>query len=246
MSAERVIFSNTRGEELVGILHGGRGDTAVISCHGMLSNKDGSKHQMLADDLDHRGVACLRFDFAGHGESQGSLFDLSLSGRIADLQAAIEYLVKRGIKRFGLFGSSLGGAVALLTAARDERVVAIATLAAVGHPAQLIERNAAAMHGFETQGYVETEDGRIGRNFLDDAREHNLIAAVRVLHAPLLVIHGEEDDVVPSSDGHDIATTARNASLEMIAGVGHRFEEPGLLRPIVRQVVEFFLTNLGL
>lgn len=245
MTGERVDFCNARGERLAGRVHGALHTTAVISCHGMLSSKEGHKHVLLAHEISHAGLGFLRFDFAGCGESEGSLYDLSLSDRVADLDAALDYLARRGVERFGLFGSSLGGAVALLAAARDERVVAIATVAAVGHPALLIEANTYACNAFDTQGYVDTDDGPIGRGFLDDAREHNVIASVRVLRAPLLVFHGEDDRVVPSSDAHDIAVAARNVSLEMVAGVGHQFDNPGVLRPLVEQVVQFFTTHLA-
>ena len=164
------------------------------------------------------GLACLRFDFAGRGASEGRLEDLCFSAQVDDLEAAVELLASLGTERLGLFGSSMGGAVALLTAARDERVVAIATLAAIGHAAAAVERNPTAIAAFESKGYLETVEGRLSRKLWDDAREHDILSAVRVLHAPLLVIHGENDDVVPVSDAHDIAATARNASLEIISG----------------------------
>ncbi len=237
-------FVNGRGERLAGVLHGRLDGAAVISCHGMLSTKDGPKHVHLAEALEREGVPVLRFDFAGRGQSEGSLYDLSYSSQVADLEAAIEYLAGRGVERVGLFGSSLGGAVALLAAARDERVVAVATLAAIAHAAEIFERVPDVVAAFETKGYYETVEGRIGRQLLDDAREHNILASVRVLHAPLLVVHGEDDEVVPVSDAHDIAATARNASLELVAGAGHRFDQPAQYRPIVRDIVRFLAAKL--
>lgn len=245
MSAASLFFANRRGERLAAVLHGEPGEVAVICCHGMLSTKDGPKHVMLAEELERAGLPCLRFDFAGRGASEGRLEDLCFSGQVDDLEAAIELLAARGVRRVGLFGSSMGGAVALLAASRDERVVAIATLAAIGHAAAAIERNPTAMAAFESKGYLETVEGRIGRKLWDDAREHDVISAVRVLHAPLLVIHGEDDDIVPVSDAHDIAATARNASLEIVSGAGHRFDQPGQFRPVVRDVTRFFVEKLG-
>jgi pimeloyl-ACP methyl ester carboxylesterase len=245
VSGEPVVFVNDRGQRLAGVLHGRLGETAVVSCHGMLSTKSGRKHVLVSEELSRRGIPVLRFDFAGRGESEGSLFELSYSSQMADLAAALDYLASRGVRRFGLFGSSLGGAVALLAAARDERVIAIATLAAIGHAAAAIERREDVLTAFETRGYIETSEGRIGRGLLEDARSHDILAAVRVLRATLLVIHGEDDDVVPVSDAHDIATSARNASLELIAGAGHSFDEPQRLRPVIRHVTDFFADTLG-
>src|SRR5688572_13155365 len=115
----RVEFKNPRGQTLVGAVNGAIADALVISCHGMLSNKDGPKHLLLARQLEERRVPVLRFDFAGRGESDGSLYDLTFSNEVEDLAAAIDAFAARGVTRFAVFGSSMGGAVALLAAARD-------------------------------------------------------------------------------------------------------------------------------
>lgn len=242
--AVRVEFDNRRGQRLVGLLHGEPEGVAVISCHGMLSDKGGMKHQRLADELSARGLATLRFDFAGRGESQGSLYELSYSNEVEDLDAAIDFLARRGVERIGLFGSSMGGAVALLAASHDERVAAVATLAAVGHPAELAERYPEHVASWQERGYIETSAGRLGRGFFDDALERDVISAVRVLHIPLLVVHGSEDTVVSPSDALDIASAARRVALDMVEGADHRFSDPVHLRPTMQRVADFLSTAL--
>ncbi len=240
MSDPRTVrFTNCRGERLVGILHGELGRTAAICCHGMLSTKDSAKHTRVAETLAAEGIAALRFDFAGCGESEGDFAETSYSSRVDDLKAAVEHLVGLGAERLVLFGSSMGGAVALLTAARDERIVAIATLAAVGYPAHIEERHPEMVAAIREQGFVDTPQGRIGRTFVDDALLHDVISAVRVLLAPVLAIHGGEDEIVPVWDSHDIATAARNASLLIIDGADHRFSDPDHLQPAIDEIVQF-------
>lgn len=239
-----VTFVNCRKQRLAGMLHGDSGTVGVICCHGMMSDKSGTKQIAVARALAARGIPSLRFDFAGHGESEGRLYDMSYSNRMSDLQAAVEYMTGRGYARLGLFGSSMGGAIALLAAARDERIVAIATLAAVAHPADLFEANEAAMTSWQTLGYVETTQGRIGKDLLDDARQHDVLWAVGVLRAPVLVLHSEDDDTVPVADAHDIATTARNASLELTSAAGHRYANPQDLRPAVDRIASFLEDQL--
>lgn len=211
----------------------------------MLSTKNGTKHRLLADELEKRGVACLRFDFAGCGESEGRLFDMTYTREMEDVDAAIEFLAARGVLALGLFGSSMGGAVALLAAARDERVVAIVTLAAVAHPELLAERHLEEVASWDARGYIETLEGPIGRGLYDDAKGHDVIAAVRVLRAPLLVLHGEEDEVVPVDDAHDIATAARNVCLEVVSGADHRFTNAVHLRPAMVQAADFLAGHLS-
>ncbi len=245
MSGQLVSFENSRGQRLVGVLHGEPGRAAVISCHGMFSSKDGTKHLLLTELLAARGVPVLRFDAAGRGESEGRLFDLTFSGNMEDLDRAITFLAARGVERVGLFGSSMGGAVALLAAARDERVVAVATLAAVGYPAQLAERHPDFVAAWLSQGWADTEAGPLGRAFYDDALAHDVVAAVQHLRIPILVVHGERDGVVPVGDALDIAAAARCVSLEVVDGADHRFSDPVHLRPTMRTIADFLATSLG-
>jgi dienelactone hydrolase len=210
----------------------------------MFSSKDGVKHLALAEALAAHGVAVLRFDFAGAGESEGSLYDLSYSARMQDLDAALTFLASRGVSRFGLFGSSMGGAVAYLAAARDERVVAIATVAAVGQPGRLAEARPDAVAAWHEQGYFDAPEGRISRAFLDDSLAHDVCSAVSILRASILVVHGEEDTVVPPSDAHDIASAARHARLELVPGADHEFSRPVHLRPMIQGVARFLADAL--
>lgn len=245
MNQNAVEFLNRRGQKLVGVLHGQLQSKAVISLHGMLSDKNGHKHILLAEYLAKYDLPTLRFDFAGRGDSDGSLWDLSYTNEVEDLDAAIEFLSGRGVKHFGLFGSSMGGAVALLGAARDERIKAVATLAAVGHPANIGETNPAEVDAWLSQGFIETEAGKIGRGFYDDALSHDVIATVRVLVAPILVLHGEEDTVVPQTDALDIAAVARDVTLEIVLGADHRFSNPVHLRPALKKVSDFLANVLS-
>ena len=243
-NGERVCCINGRGEELVGLLLGQSGLSLVICCHDMFTDKSDLKYVRLCQELASLGVPSLRFDFSGCGESSGRLFDLSYSRQMDDLGSVIDFAASMGACRIGLFGSSMGGAVALLGAARDERVVAVATLGAVGHPEDIAERCPRAVERWRATGWIDTQAGRIGSGFLQDARQHDVIGAVGVLLAPVLVIHGEEDEVVDPSDAHDIACAARRAILELVPGADHGFSRQEHLRPAIRRVAQFLAAHL--
>lgn len=245
MSAQAVAFENARQERLAGTLHNGVQPAMVITCHGLFSNKDTAKHVFLAECMASHAVGTLRFDFAGCGASDGRLLGTSYSHRMQDLDAAIAYVCAQGAERIAVFGSSVGGAVALLCAARDERIVAVATLGAVAHPAELLERHPQACDDFARLGYADLPQGRLGPEFYYDSLAHEVVAAVGVLHAPLLVLHGLEDLVVPCSDAHDIAAAARNASLELVDGADHAFSHVVHMRPAMMRVAKFLASHLG-
>ena len=81
-------------------------------------------------------------------------------------------------------------------------------------------------------------------SFLDDALTHDVVSAVRVIRAPLWVVHGVEDATVPVSDAHDIAAAARAASLNLVAGADHRFSTALHMRPAMKSIAEFLVREL--
>lgn len=236
---EHFHFENCRGELLSGVLEGASSEAAVICCHGMLSSKDGEKVTSLTKRLRERGLWGLRFDFSGRGESEGASFDLTYSRQMQDLDAAVDVLFRRGVKKVVVFGSSMGGAVALLAAARDERIVGVATIAAVAYPGLIEERYPVDIAAWRDRGYIDVEGETIGLSFLEDALAHDVVSAVSVIQAPLLVIHGIEDRTVPVSDADDIAAASCNVRLHLVDGADHRFSNLQHLRPCLDEIVDF-------
>ncbi|WP_348662668.1 alpha/beta hydrolase [Chlamydia vaughanii] len=91
----------------------------VIILHGLASNKIGSKrsHVQLAEKLTEQGIAALRVDLPGHGDAEGSLYDFSFHDYITCAHEIISYgysLNNIDTKNVAVFGSSLGGTIALM------------------------------------------------------------------------------------------------------------------------------------
>jgi|MDSW01.2.fsa_nt_gb pimeloyl-ACP methyl ester carboxylesterase len=239
-----IYFKNSRGQELAGIVEGESSEVGVICCHGMLSVKDGPKHSQIVSGVADKGMMGMRFDFAGRGESDGHIFDLTYSNQIEDLAAAIGWMSAQGVRRIGVFGSSMGGAVALLTAAEQDIVSAVATVAAVAYPKLLTRRYPDEVADWKERGFIEIEGVKIGSQFIEDARRQDVIGAVIKADVPLLVIHGLEDRVVPVSDADDIAAAAESVSMCLVEGADHRFSGARHLKMLVDDVVDFFHANL--
>ncbi len=129
---ERIAFTSARGFALVGRLilptSLGRHPTVVFA-HGRGSGKDSPRNVAVAEALRDRGFAAFLFDFTGHGESEGKPDDSTQQQQVHDLAAALDTLAKiddvdaRGL---GVVGASSGAAVAVLTAAQDVRIRALA------------------------------------------------------------------------------------------------------------------------
>lgn len=94
---------------------------AVVMCHGWSRDKNGSKYLMLRDTLEKRKIASLRFDFYGHGDSDGELNQFDAEIGVTNITSAVNYLRNLGYqkRRIGVVGSCAGGEYALLYAAEN-------------------------------------------------------------------------------------------------------------------------------
>ena len=247
-----VTLGSRRGVRLAGVLHlpaGARdpaGFPAVVLCHGMESTKEGAKHQALAGRLAARGYVCLRFDFSYVGESEGSFEDLTISGEVDDLAGACEFLWERGTAALGLVGSSLGGTVAVLFAGSEQRVRALATIAAVSRPLGIAERmGAEAVAEWRRRGYRNEGGGRLKSDFLDDLVRVDVLAAARCVKAATLVLHGDGDEVVPVDDAHALyEALPQPKELALTAGCDHRFSDPAHLAMLLDRTLDWMDTHL--
>ena len=247
-------MTSRRGIRLAGLLHrpAGVADFAagpvIVLCHGMESSKEGTKHQALAAKLTADGYPCLRFDFSYVGESGGRFEDITISGEVEDLGGAIDFLTVRGATTFGIIGSSLGGTVAVLFAGDDPRVRALVTIAAVALPLGIIERmDPTAVESWRQHGLRGESGGRIGRGFLEDLEVVDVLTAARRLTAATLVVHGDDDQVVPVADAYALyAALPEPKALAITPACDHRFSDPTHLDALLDRTIDWIATRLPL
>jgi alpha-beta hydrolase superfamily lysophospholipase len=251
MSVEhRVSFPNKRGQKLIGIVHNAaarEAHAAVILCHGMESSKESEKIVTLSQQLADRGILALRFDFAGSGESEGKFEEMTYSGEVEDLRATYEFVMKYRPKKIGLFGSSMGGTVALLFAAQEKSVAALVTIAAPVHPERFSERLSTPeeTRQWRAQGFIEYHGRRLNVSLLQDLEVLDVPKAARKISCPVLVIHGDKDDIVPVEDGRELfAELAAPKQLCIIAGSGHRLTEPAHLQKALAESIDWLTSQL--
>lgn len=250
LEGERVTFPSRRGNRLVGRFHYAAGSASaggVILCHGMESTKEGAKHRELADRLSRAGLAVLRFDFSYVGESEGEFVDLTVRGEVEDLGGAWDWFLGRCAGPMGLFGSSLGGTVALLFASGEPRVRTLAVIAALGRPARILEEiRPTELERWRKEGIVSLGGVRLKRSFLEDVESLDVIGACRRISCPALVAHGSEDRVVPASDAVEItAAIGGKAELKIYPGADHRFTDPEHLARLLDDCSCWLANHLG-
>lgn len=241
-SQQQVRLVVSKSLRLAGVLHRPaevRG-SGVVLCHGMLAGKESPKHRELARRLCRLGHLVLRFDFAGRGESQGSLLELTISSQVEQCRQALELLRSKGARRLALVGSSLGGTTALAVAAHDG-CAGLVTMAAPARLDRLGIRlvGEAGIAEWRRRGWYELEGERVGYRLVEDARHYDITALAAQVGCPWLILHGERDELVPPDDARLLAAANPAARLQVVAGADHRFSSDKHFRQVIDQAVSF-------
>jgi len=205
--------------------------TAVLYVHGFASSQAGEKAAFFRRRLTEKGLGFCSFDLQGHGESGGSLFDLTLSRNLADIGRVHGLLAARGLRRLILFGSSMGGGSALWYAAFHPDDVAAAVLIAPSMEMDkgLLERigpeaarrwQSTGRHLFEH----ELGSAEIGWDLIEDLRSFRLERLQAIYRTPTLIFQGKRDESVSWRSVVDFAMgcSFENLTVHLMADAGHR------------------------
>ena len=205
-----VRFPNAAGQSLAGRLDlppNGTPRAYALYAHCFTCGKDVRAAVNIGRALAREGIAMLRFDLTGLGESEGSFADTTFSGNVADLKAAARFLAENYQAPKILIGHSLGG-TAVLEAAHDiPSSVAVATIGAPADPEHVAMLLGPAREVIENEG--EADVTLVGRKFhfkkafLDDLKMRPWADNLKGLRKALLVFHSPADTTV------DISNAAR-------------------------------------
>jgi dienelactone hydrolase len=243
---------------------------SVIICHGFKGFAHWAFFPYLARTLAQDGVTAITFDFSGSGigadresfTEEGAFAGNTFSRELEDLELIQEYA--RRMKwiqgKFGLFGHSRGGGMAILYAATEAaNVNALVTWAAISYPNRWSPEDVIT---WRKRGHTDITNSRTGQvmrletDLLDDVELHgktklNIEAAAGKIRAPWLIIHGTADETVPSSEAEHLHSLSRGMStLRLIEGANHGFgathplgKAPAGLEQVVQETAKFFVRN---
>jgi dipeptidyl aminopeptidase/acylaminoacyl peptidase len=229
MTVEKVFFENGKGQKLAAWLHVPEGDgpfAAVVRAHGYKSSKDGSTSVALAEEF--ADFVFLRFDFHGHGESEGDPEKIDAAQCVDDMKQAVEY-VKNHDKvdptRIGITGTSLGGLATTLTALHPDVAVAVPVC-----PVSDFEP-------FRVRDIKYFE-------LLDEMGKTNVYAQAEKITCPVLIIHGDKDTIVPISQSMELVKHLRRGTLHVVVGGNHWFGDGEHFNQMIENTVDFLREHL--
>ncbi len=217
MRSRKLHFENARGQRLSAVMDlpvDGKPRACALFAHCFTCSKNLKAISNINRALTQRGIAVLRFDFTGLGQSEGDFADTNFSSNVEDLVSAAEFMAREYDAPRILIGHSLGGAAVLVTAQHIPSVVAVASIAAPSDPAHVAHLFAEHRETLETEGEVELQLAgrpfRIRKQFLDDIAEAPLHEAIASLDRALLVLHSPVDETVEVEHARRIYEAARH------------------------------------
>lgn len=201
--------------ELSGLLELPESDTRcyALFAHCFSCGKDIAAASRVSRALAQHGIAVLRFDFTGLGNSDGDFANTNFSSNLDDLVAAADYLREHYAAPTILIGHSLGGAAVLAMARRVPEAAAVVTIAAPYRADHVLQNFADELSEIKREGEVEVSLGGrrfpIRKQFLDDLANHDTMDLGKLKKA-LLIMHSPVDTTVAIDEAEKIYREAKH------------------------------------
>lgn len=203
MPSKKVVFINKNGYKLSARLElplNSQPDAYAVFAHVFTGSKSLSATRHISRALTLNGIAVLRFDFTGLGESEGDFSDTNFSSNVEDLLAACRFLRDNYSPPNIMIGHSLGGAASVFAAAKVDSIKAVATIGAPSEPDHVTHLLTSKIEDIEKTGMAQVNIGgqifTIKKHFLDDLRSKDMYKIVKNLNKAILVLHSPQDTVV--------------------------------------------------
>ena len=252
---ERVIIQGDHGKLVADLQTPGvmpRKCPIVILCHGFTGNRNGGLEESIARGLEVLGIASIRFDFNGHGESEGDFQQMTVPNEIEDARHVYDWVRRDGrFGKIGIEGHSQGGVVtAMLAGLLGEKALqgGVVLLA----PEGVIRDDAIRGQTGGQQGsladpqdppeYVEVWGHRLGRDYIKTAFWLPIYETAAGYKGPACIIHGTSDRTVPYTYGLRFHQQWKKSEWHLLDHYDHGFSPHP--EEAVKLAIEFFVRQL--
>ncbi len=201
IKSEKYEFENSEGQQLAGRLElPDSPQSFAIFAHCFTCSKNVKAATRISRELAEQGIAVLRFDFTGLGNSEGDFSNTNFSSNVDDLIAASDALRESHRAPQLLVGHSLGGTAVLMAAGQIGEIRAAATIGSPAEPEHVTKMFGNQLHQIENRGEFQVDlAGRqftIQKQFVDDVRSTDTKAWLRSLKKAVLICHSPIDKQV--------------------------------------------------
>lgn len=217
MPSKKIEFTNLNGYKLTAKLElplTKNPEAYVVFAHAFTGSKNLSATRHISRSLTLHGLAVLRFDFTGLGESEGEFADTNFTSNVEDILAACRYLRDHYESPKIIIGHSLGGAASIFAASQVDSVTAVATIGTPSEPEHVTHLLESSIEDIEKNGKAQVNIGgqvyTIKKQFLDDLKSKNMYSVVSDLDKALLVLHSPQDRIVQIENAAKIYHAAKH------------------------------------
>lgn len=214
------------------VLSAGEKCPMVMILHGFMGNKGGQLNELIADSLQAHGIASVRFDFNGHGESEGDFSKMTVLNEIEDAKKVYDYVATLPyVDAVAVSGHSQGGVVASMLAGElgSKKIRAVALMA----PAGVIREDAIRGSAFgkscnplDPPESVELFEGKkLGRDYIVTAFSLPIYETAAPYDGPAFIVHGTGDRLVPYTYGERFHKLWKNSEYVLLDGFDHGFTQ---------------------
>jgi uncharacterized protein len=221
---------------LRGMLHipeGVKGKIPIVCIfHGFTGNKM-EPHFIfvkLSRMLEAKGIASVRFDFSGSGESDGYFINMTISKELNEAKAILDFVKSQDFvdtNKIGIVGLSMGGAVAsMLAGDRRSDIQTLCLWAPAGNMGELVmrDRTDEELTIMRSIGFVDLGGLLLGIDFIDDIKNLDIFEKASHYDKNVLILHGDKDQAVPlSTSERYLEIYETRAALHIIEGGDHTF-----------------------
>lgn len=230
-------------------LPNGKSKPVILFIHGFKGFKDWGHFNLLADTFAKNGFVFVKLNLSHNGTTPEQPLDFAdleafgnnnFSIELDDIGLLIDYLLEgrseipaqeADFHRLALIGHSRGGGLALLKAAEDPRVKAVATWAGIHDlsqrwPEEFIEewRKKGVQYIFNSRTNQQMPlYYQLAQNYVDNKERLDIPTAVSNLKQPLLILHGSSDETLPYQMAEEMKRWKPDAELFIIKGANHTF-----------------------
>lgn len=204
----------------------------VIICHGLGGNQNEPFISKIAADALADGMGVVRFDFNGHGDSDGTFEKMDAINIQEDLRNVIAWTINQSFtKNVSLVGHSLGGIVVGMVAPEysDKDISGIVMLAPGGvAPDLMLMGN---FYGFKFDPWNPPDyipignNRRLGKNYIESMRDLPIYQTARKYYGPALILNGLKDNIVPYTYAMRYNEVMPMAELRLIKDENHMFSK---------------------
>jgi pimeloyl-ACP methyl ester carboxylesterase len=225
----------------------------VVFVHGFTSNRlELPNFVAMSRLLEAHGIASVRFDLSGHGESDGDFFDVTVSGEITETRAVLRTVRTLDFvdpDRIGLVGMSMGGVVAGIVAAEEPGIGALCLWSPAAVAPAEVGGGRFKGRGFaaeiEQKGYFDADGHRTSPAFVKDIAGLDVYGRSGAYTGPVHILHGDRDTIAPLAyvrpylDHYD-----GTAELEIVEGADHAWGTVPHRTALHQATLRFFRRHL--